>query len=105
MDYVVFCVIITSHDNYRSFDTGYLVTAPNQFIPGRDETVCIELYNTFRGRTTVKIELDEVWIGYSWRPVPPGAKNGTVDSATVYLTYRGNKVHTVETVTFHIGVK
>ncbi|XP_067934596.1 ovostatin-like isoform X3 [Watersipora subatra] len=65
-------------------EPGYLVSAPNRFIQNRPETVCIDLYNV-ADVTQIQISLRTVWIGRSWRPLPEGTQNLTVDTATTTI--------------------
>ncbi|XP_067934592.1 alpha-2-macroglobulin-like protein 1 [Watersipora subatra] len=65
-------------------EPGYLISAPNRFIQNRPETVCIDLYNV-ADVTQIQISLRTVWIGRSWRPLPEGTQNLTVDTATTTI--------------------
>ncbi|XP_067934593.1 ovostatin-like [Watersipora subatra] len=63
---------------------GYLVSAPNRFIPNRPETVCIDLYNV-ADVTAIEVSLITVWIDTPWQPLPEGTQNSTLNRATTTM--------------------
>ena len=66
----------------------YLISAPNRWIHDRSETICVDLYNV-RQRMTITLSLETVWIGRSWRPLPPGTRNETVATTTLSISRSG----------------
>lgn len=85
---------VTFHPNFMlNFpvvcrEPSYLITAPNRFIPGRPETVCVELFNAI-GDTTLDFELSELWEPEYWRETPEGVSNRTLDQVSINMTMEG----------------
>lgn len=65
-----------------------MITAPNRFIPGRPETVCIELFNVTE-ELVLSFNLSEFWEYSVWRELPEGAENMTVASEEVTISPEG----------------
>ena len=69
-------------------EPGYLVTAPNRFIPERPETVCIDLYNV-ADDTDIRLTLLTLRIGASWRRLPANAQNETIADVSTIIRAQG----------------
>lgn len=75
---------------YRLFySENYIIHTPNRWIPGRPETVCVELIDAVDDMQ-IHLILTEMWIPRSWRELPEGVENSTLTQKTVTIPVQGN---------------